>query len=66
MLEAIHKNEAYIFPHGEFKDEVGEYFQRMLDAFPGQQNIDPQRKAMEERRAKMTEDMRLAAQAIDN
>ena len=66
VLRAIHDNELYIFPHGEFKEEVAAYFQRMLDAFPGEQDIDPERKAMEERRAKMTEEARLAAQAIDN
>jgi len=66
VLEAIHANELYIFPHGEFKDEVADYFQRMLDAFPGEQDIDPERKAMEQRRAKSTEEMRLAADAIEN
>ncbi len=66
VLRAIHDNELYIFPHGEFKEEVAAYFQRMLDAFPGEQDIDPERRAMEERRAKMTEEARLAAQAIEN
>ena len=66
VLQAIHGNELYIFPHGEFKDEVAAYFQRMLDAFPGDQQIDPERRAMEERRAKMTEEARLAAEAIEN
>jgi NAD(P)-dependent dehydrogenase (short-subunit alcohol dehydrogenase family) len=66
VLEAIHKNEAYIFPHGEFKDEVAGYFQRMLDAFPGDQDIDPERRAMEERRARQTEETRRAADALDN
>jgi len=66
VLKAIHDNELYIFPHGEFKEEVAAYFQRMLDAFPGDQDIDPERRAMEERRAKMTEEQRLAADAIDN
>jgi NAD(P)-dependent dehydrogenase (short-subunit alcohol dehydrogenase family) len=66
VLKAIHANEAYIFPHGEFKDEVADYFQRMLDAFPGEQDIDPERRAMEERRARSTEEMRLAADAIEN
>ena len=66
VLKAIHDNEMYIFPHGEFKEEVAAYFQRMLDAFPTDQVIDPERRAMEERRAKMTEEARLAAQALDN
>ncbi len=66
VVRAIQENELYVFPHGEFKEEVAAYFQRMLDAFPGEQDIDPERKAMEERRAMMTEEARLAAQAIDN
>ena len=66
VLRAIHENELYIFPHGEFKEEVAAYFQRMLDAFPGDQDIDPERRAMEERRAKMTEEARLAAEAVEN
>jgi NAD(P)-dependent dehydrogenase (short-subunit alcohol dehydrogenase family) len=66
VLKAIRGNELYIFPHGEFRDEVAAYFQRMLDAFPGEQDIDPERAAMEARRARTTEEMRLAAEAIDN
>jgi len=66
VLQAIHNNELYIFPHGEFKDEVADYFQRMLDAFPDGGDIDPARKEMEERRAKMTKETLLAAQAIEN
>jgi NAD(P)-dependent dehydrogenase (short-subunit alcohol dehydrogenase family) len=66
VLEAIRGNELYVFPHGEFKDEVGAYFQRMLDAFPPLDEVDPERRAMEERRAKMTDEMRLAADNLDN
>ena len=66
VLKGIQDNELYIFPHGEFKDEVADYFQRMLDAFPPADGIDPERKAMEERRAKMTAEQLAAADAIDN
>ncbi len=66
VLQAIHRNEPYIFPHGEFKQELAEYFQRMLDAFPDDQEIEPQRREMEARRAKMTAEMRQAADSIDN
>ncbi|MGZ3276087.1 MAG: SDR family oxidoreductase [Caulobacteraceae bacterium] len=66
VLKAIHNNEMYIFPHGEFKEEVAAYFQRMLDAFPEAEGIDPERAAMEERRAKMTAEALAAADAIDN
>ena len=66
VLRGIRDNELYIFPHGEFKEEVGEYFQRMLDAFPPAEGIDPERAEMEARRAKTTEETRLASFAIDN
>jgi len=66
VLQGIRDNELYIFPHGEFKDEVAQYFQRMLDAFPPAEGIDPERAAMEARRAKMTDELRAAADAIDN
>ena len=66
VLQGIKGNELYIFPHGEFKEEVGEYFQRMLDAFPPAEGIDPERAEMEAKRAKSTEEARLASFAIDN
>ncbi|MEI9964780.1 MAG: SDR family NAD(P)-dependent oxidoreductase [Caulobacteraceae bacterium] len=66
VLDAIKKNELYIFPHGEFKEEVAAYFQRMLDAFPTEYEIDEVRKSGEERRQKSTDEMRLAADTIDN
>ena len=65
VLKAIHDNQLYIFPHGEFKDEVDGYFQRMLDSF-ATDNIEPARREMEERRAKMTLETLKAAQEIDN
>jgi NAD(P)-dependent dehydrogenase (short-subunit alcohol dehydrogenase family) len=66
VLKAIHDNELYIFPHGEFRDEVADYFARMLEAFPGEQDVDPERREMEARRAKSTDEMRLAADSIEN
>ena len=66
VLQGIRDNELYIFPHGEFKDEVADYFQRMLDAFPPAEGIDPERAEMEAKRAKSTEEARLASFAIDN
>ena len=66
VLNAIKTNELYIFPHGEFKDEVADYFQRMLDAFPPAEDIDPERAEMEAKRAKSTEEVRLASFEIDN
>ena len=66
VLQGIRQNELYIFPHGEFKDEVADYFQRMLDAFPPAEGIDPERAEMEAKRAKSTEEVRLASFALDN
>ena len=66
VLKAIHNNELYIFPHGEFKEEVAGYFQRMLDAFPGMEDVSPERAEMEGNRAKMTLETLEAANNIDN
>jgi NAD(P)-dependent dehydrogenase (short-subunit alcohol dehydrogenase family) len=65
VVEAIARNEPYIFPHGEFRDEVRGYFDEMIAAFPDDQEIDPDRRAMEERRARMTAEQKAAAAAID-
>lgn len=65
VLGAILRNEPYIFPHGEFRDEVRAYFDEMLAAFPESYEIDPQRRAGEERRAQMTAEAREIADRID-
>lgn len=65
VVEAIERNEPYIFPHGEFRDEVKAYFDAMLAAFPTDYAIDATRKAGEERRAKMTAEAAALAAAID-
>jgi len=65
VVEAIERNEPYIFPHGEFREEVAAYFAEMLDAFPNDYEIDPVRKAGEERRAQMTAEAKAIADAID-
>ena len=61
---AIERNEPYIFPHGEFKDEVAAYFDEMLAAFPTDYEIDDQRRASEERRARTTAEAKAAADAL--
>ncbi|MDB5662858.1 MAG: family oxidoreductase [Sphingomonas bacterium] len=65
VCAAIEQNQPYIFPHGEFRDEVKGYFDAMLAAFPEEYEIDPARKAGEERRAQMTADAQAAADSID-
>lgn len=64
VVEAIERNEPYIFPHGEFREEVAAYFDAMLRAFPTDYVIDPVRKAGEERRAQMTAEARAIADAL--
>ncbi len=65
VLQAIKNNELYIFPHGEFKEEVRAYFQRMLDAFPDFADADEIRLGMERGRMTRTEEARRVADAID-
>ena len=66
VAEGIERNEAYIFPHGEFKEEVAAYFDDMLQAFPTEFEMDPERRSMEARRAQMTAEQKAAADALDN
>jgi NAD(P)-dependent dehydrogenase (short-subunit alcohol dehydrogenase family) len=66
VAQAIERNEPYIFPHGEFREEVAAYFDEMLRAFPTDYEIDPFRKAGEERRADMTAQAKAIADAIDS
>ena len=64
VVAAIERNDPYIFPHGEFREEVAAYFDEMLQAFPADYAIDPVRQAGEERRARMTADARAIADAL--
>jgi short-subunit dehydrogenase len=64
VARAIERNEPYIFPHGEFREEVAQYFNEMLDAFNTEVEPDPQRREAEERRAKMTAEARAVADAL--
>jgi NAD(P)-dependent dehydrogenase (short-subunit alcohol dehydrogenase family) len=58
VLEGIRKNEPYILPHGEFKEEVQGLFDDILNAFPVDQKADQKRLDFEERRRTMTEKLR--------
>jgi len=64
VAEAIEHNRLYIFPHGEFRDEVATYFDEMLAAFPTDFEIDERRRAGEDRRAKMTAEAKAVADAL--
>jgi len=54
VLAGIQRNDAYILPHGEFKEEVRGLFDEILAAFPVGQKDDPERLAFETARRKMT------------
>jgi len=64
VVSAIEENQPYIFPHGEFHDEVKAYFDEMLAAFPKDFEMDEKRRESEERRAKMTAEAKEAADAL--
>jgi len=55
VVRAILDNRLYIFPHAEFRDEMKELFDEVLDAFPEPGQADPRRLAFEEQRRKTYE-----------
>jgi NAD(P)-dependent dehydrogenase (short-subunit alcohol dehydrogenase family) len=61
---AIERNQPYIFPHGEFREEVAAYFDEMLRAFPTEFTMDERRREGEERRARMTAEAKAMADAL--
>ena len=65
VVAGIEANEPYIFPHGEFRDEVAAHFAEMLAAFPLDYEADDRRREGEARRARMTEEARAIADALD-
>lgn len=62
VLQGILRDEAYILPHGEFKDEVREVFEEILAAFP-ENDIDPARLPFENARREATRAMKAAMRA---
>ena len=64
VVGAIERNEPYIFPHGEFREEVAAYFDEMRRAFPTEFEIDERRRASEDRRARMTAEAKALADAL--
>jgi NAD(P)-dependent dehydrogenase (short-subunit alcohol dehydrogenase family) len=55
VLAGIKADAPYIFPHGEFHDEVREMFEEILALFPKHQQAPQDRVAFEQRRREMTE-----------
>jgi NAD(P)-dependent dehydrogenase (short-subunit alcohol dehydrogenase family) len=60
VLLGIQRNDAYILPHGEFKDEVQGLFDEIISGFPEEQEIDPVRLKFEEVRRQMTAEAKAA------
>jgi NAD(P)-dependent dehydrogenase (short-subunit alcohol dehydrogenase family) len=60
VLLGIQRNDAYILPHGEFKDEVQGLFDDIIAGFPEGQEIDPARKLFEDMRRTATADAKAA------
>jgi NAD(P)-dependent dehydrogenase (short-subunit alcohol dehydrogenase family) len=59
-LNGLRRNDPYILPHGEFKDEVRGLFEEILAAFPDASNANPVRVAFEDNRRRMTDRLRTA------
>lgn len=60
VLAGIKRNDAYILPHGEFKEEVREIFDEILAAFPVGEVTDPGRLEFEATRRRMTDEAKSA------
>jgi NAD(P)-dependent dehydrogenase (short-subunit alcohol dehydrogenase family) len=60
VLLGIQRNDAYILPHGEFKEEVEGLFDEIISGFPEGQEIDPVRLKFEEVRREMTAEAKAA------
>jgi len=55
VLAGIRANAPYILPHGEFKEEVRELFEEILDLFPEADNVPEGRLVFVKRRREFTE-----------
>ncbi len=60
VLLGIRRNDAYILPHGEFKEEVKGLFDEILAGFPEGQEIKPGRQLFEDMRRKATAEAKAA------
>lgn len=60
VLLGIQRNDAYILPHGEFKEEVQGLFDEIISGFPEGQEIDLVRLKFEEVRRQMTAEAKTA------
>jgi NAD(P)-dependent dehydrogenase (short-subunit alcohol dehydrogenase family) len=60
VLLGIVRNDAYILPHSEFKDEVQGLFDEIISGFPQGQQIDPVRLMFEDVRRRVTAEAKAA------
>jgi hypothetical protein len=60
VLLGIQRNDAYILPHGEFKDEVRGLFDDIIAGFPEGQDIDAGRLEFEDLRRQATAEAKAA------
>ena len=58
--EGMRRNDPYILPHGEFKEEVRALFEEILAAFPDASGAPAVRVAFENKRRSMTDRLRAA------
>jgi NAD(P)-dependent dehydrogenase (short-subunit alcohol dehydrogenase family) len=60
VLLGIQRNDAYILPHGEFKEEVQGLFDEIVAGFPEGQELTPGRKLFEDMRRQATAEAKAA------
>jgi len=60
VLLGIQRNDAYILPHGEFKEEVQGLFGEIISGFPQGQKMTPGRQLFEDMRRQATADAKAA------
>jgi NAD(P)-dependent dehydrogenase (short-subunit alcohol dehydrogenase family) len=60
VLLGIQRNDAYILPHGEFKDEVQGLFDDIMSGFPQEQELHPGRQLFEDMRRQATAEAKAA------
>jgi len=62
VLLGIQRNDAYILPHGEFKDEVKGLFDEIIAGFPEEPEVKPGRQLFEDTRRQATAEAKAAIQ----
>jgi hypothetical protein len=58
VVEGIRNNAPYILTHVECRDEIGELYRMLDDAFPKDQKVPPERRAFEDHRRELISKLR--------